>query len=512
MAKKNYHNKRIFLPIIVMFFLLISNFYLLTIFTNAKESNYKSINVHDKAFFKDKNDEWYDGNFHGSWGFDKKYLEGNISGILNLGRSSSIGYFFGNWRKYNDNSYGTMQGRFRNGLLIGYIKTNEDEKSLPFIGKLTFNDTNFEADIYSLKSDNYYIYGDFEASFLPALTGSYGVGVKDMHLIDESRFEEFTIDDPEDYREIMIRIWYPIDKKIQGPRVDYMDAATFAWLKGRSPVPLITISNNAYIYVRSHGKNEIPISKEQDIYPVIIFSPGYDGVYQIYTSLIEDIVSNGFIVVSINHPYISGVTVFPDGRKIYVSRDLMDNVGIQSVVEDAKFTLDTIVEMNNSDPYFQGFFDLSKVGMYGHSFGGAATSICCYEDNRFLCGLTLDGVFYIDKIPDGLVKPFCLMLAENRFNDENAQAMWDHLYTDGYKVEILGSTHYSFTDVGVLLSHLTPLIAPNLLGFGNIEPKRHVNITKSFELMFFEVYLKGRSVKDLISLGSFFKDVNFDYK
>jgi hypothetical protein len=56
------------------------------------------------------------------------------------------------------------------------------------------------------------------------------------------------------------------------------------------------------------------------------------------------------------------------------------------------------------------------------------------------------------------------------------------------------------------------LIPPKILGFGTIEPKRMVNITRIFELMFFEVYLKGRPVEDLINLGSEFEDVSFEYK
>ncbi|UCF50630.1 MAG: hypothetical protein JSU91_03880 [Thermoplasmatales archaeon] len=457
-------------------------------------------------------DEWFDGDFQGSWGTNKDCSDGEIWGNLNLGRSSSVGYFFGEWNSFDNSSSGALKGRFWKALLIGVVNTNEEDKSLRFIGILDYNDTGFKATIFGLKIKIRYIRGEFEASFLPKLTGSYGVGVKDMHLIDESRLEEFTPEDPDDYREMMVRIWYPIDKEIKEPRVDYMDDPTFEWLMGRSPVPLITIPDNAYLFVRPHGRNEVSISEDLEMYPVIIFSPGYDGVYQIYTSLIEDIVSNGFIVASINHPYISGVTVFPDGRKIYVAQNSSGDLGIRSVVEDAKFVLDNITEMNTSDPDFQGKFDLSKVGMYGHSFGGASTSICCYEDDRFLCGLTLDGVFYIDYIPDGLDKPFMLMIAENRFNDANVQDMWNLLYGDAYKVEINGSTHYAFTDVGILLNHLVPLIPPRLLGFGTIDPKRMVNITKAFELVFFEVYLKDRPVQDLIDLASLFEDVLFEYK
>jgi hypothetical protein len=344
------------------------------------------------------------------------------------------------------------------------------------------------------------------------LTGEYSVGVKSLHLIDENRLEEFTQDVTDDFREMMIQIWYPTDKEIVEPRIDYMDAPTFAWLKARSPVPLFTIPDNGYMFVRPHARSEPPISNANDMFPVIVFSPGYDGVYQIYTSFIEDMVSNGYIVVSINHPYVSGITVFPDGRKIYISDIPPAELSLNSVVDDAKFVLDNIYEMNESDGDFKGRFDLSRIGMYGHSFGGASTSICCYQDERFLCGLTLDGVFYLDYIPEKLEKPFLLMIAENRFNNENVQDMWNNLVSDAFKVEIEGSTHYAYTDVGVLLKHLLPLVPPVLLGFGTIEPKLQVNITRMITKMFFDVYLKGENVEDLITFLSVIDWVKFEYK
>ncbi|MDP0971948.1 hypothetical protein Q6294_33985, partial [Klebsiella pneumoniae] len=61
-----------------------------------------------------------------------------------------------------------------------------------------------------------------------------------MYLIDASRPENFTTD-PADVREMMIQLWYPIETVDEGTRAEYMDYPTFQWLKGRSPIPLVTI-------------------------------------------------------------------------------------------------------------------------------------------------------------------------------------------------------------------------------------------------------------------------------
>mgnify|MGYP006284248715 CR=1 FL=1 len=485
------------LALLILFLMLSS-----TIITPS-QSNYFSVQKNP--------DEWFDGNFKGFFGENKDYLDGIIDGNINLGRTSSIGKFFGKCSTFENETTGNIQGRFRNKILTGIIKTDHSSNPCFFIGFISLKDTGFEATIFSLKTKIMYIKGTYESSFLPPLTGPYGVGIKEMHLVDENRSERFT-DDPNDNREMMIRIWYPVNKEINTPYVEYMDTPTFAWLKDRSPVPLVTIPDNAYEFVGTHSFKDINISENKESYPVLIFSPGYDGVYQIYTSLIENIVSHGFIVVSINHPYVSGITVFPDGRKKYVSSNSTGDIGLNSVVGDAKFVLDEITKFNQSDEELMGRFDLSRVGMYGHSFGGASTAICCYEDSRFLCGLTLDGVFYVDNMTDGLSKPFMMMIAENRFNDENAGDMWDLLNDDSYKVEIIGSTHYAYSDVGVLLNHMVPLIPNKILGFGTIEPKRCVNITRMFELAFFEVYLKDGSVSNIMDLANSYEDVNFENK
>ena len=243
---------------------------------------------------------------------------------------------------------------------------------------------------------------------------------------------------------------------------------------------------------------------------ILVFSPGYDGNLEIYTSLIEDLVSNGFVVASINHPYVSGITVFPDGRTIKASPVLSSS--LSTVVSDVKYVLDFLSTLNYSDGRFMGRFDLSRIGMFGHSFGGAATVICCYEDPRVKAGLTLDGVVYENFSFYEFNKPFMMMLAEASFTDYTYNYLWNVLESDSFKVVIQGSTHYAFTDVGILLKHFLPFIPQEVLGFGTIEPKRMVNITKSFELRFFEVYLKKYPLDYLIELDFIFEEVDLEYK
>jgi Platelet-activating factor acetylhydrolase, isoform II len=462
--------------------------------------------------------DWPDGTFQGVWSKQKDNTSGRFWGVLNQGRRETRGTFSGEWNTFAGIENGTFHGVFYGMLLVGQWDVIGTGKTTNVMGILQLNETHFSTRLVSPAADLIDISGVHDASFLPKLTGSYGVGVRTIHLIDTSRLENFTTNST-DVREMMVQLWYPIETNDVGTRTDYMDLPTFQWLKGRSPIPLITIPNNAYLFVRPHGRNETSIAS--GMFPVVVFSPGYDGVYQIYTSFIEDLVSHGFVVVSINHPYVSGITVFPDGHTVGladvptdpVGRSAFFNMSLRTIVQDAKFVLDIITEMNTTDHEFSGHFDLSEVGMYGHSFGGANTAVCCYEDSRFHAGLTLDGVFYKQFIPGNIAVPFLFMFAESSLsNDSTIMYLWNHTTNDTFKMNISGSTHYAFTDVGVLLSHLVPLIPPRLLLFGSITPKRMVNITRTFVTVFFEVTLKGEPIETLLNLSDQFDEVKFEYK
>jgi hypothetical protein len=460
--------------------------------------------------------DWPDGTFQGTWSKQKDGTTGSLWGSLNQNRRANQGSFVAEWNTSTGTENGSMTGIFSGILLVGHWKVSGEQKTM--IGLLLLNDTHFSARVLIKGIGLIKMSGSHDASFLPKITGSYGVGVRSMHLIDASRSENFTVD-PTDVREMMIQIWYPIQLTPERTRTEYMDFLTFHWLKARSPIPLVTIPDDAYLFVRPHGQEDSTIAP--GMFPVVIFSPGYDGVYQIYTSFIEDLVSHGFIVVSINHPYVSGITVFPDGYSVGLADVPTDpveqaaffNMSLRTIVGDAEFVLDTITEMNATDPTFAGHFDLAHVGMYGHSFGGANTAVCCYEDARFTAGLTLDGVFYKQFIPGNITVPFLYMFAEARLaNDSTVGYMWNHSLNDTFRMSITGSTHYAFTDVGVLLSHLVPLIPAQLLGFGSIAPKRMVNITRAYVTMFFEVNFQGAPIERLLNLSDQFNEVQFEYK
>ena len=454
-------------------------------------------------------DVWTDGNFKGTIKFGES--SGIITGKTNLGRSKTKGVF--QFTILFDNMSYEGKGWFKETLLFGII--NKGSIKIPLMGRIEFKRSSFEADLIVPSG---FIEAMYTASYLPPILGEYGIGVAEFHLIDESRDEVLT-DDINDYREFMLKVWYPTDYNVEGEWYTYMSKVMFTWLMGRAPIPLPGISDSAYEDVMPHGKVNVPIADDTGFLPVVLFAHGLDGTIEIYSSFIEELVSRGYVVLAINHPYIAGVVEFSDSRTVYY-QDFSSQTdpeyakkAFRTIVDDAKYVLDYMDVLNGPDGMFNGRLDVEHIGMFGHSFGGASTSVCCAEDDRIDCGLSLDGVSYEEFLPDGVTKPFFMMTADGGINSTGVEYIWDKEESDVYKMSILGSTHYGYTDVGLLLSHMLPLIPQNLLNFGTIDAKLMTEIVRLFVLEFFNVYLKGEPILGIIDLvEEFDSSIEFNYK
>jgi dienelactone hydrolase len=470
------------------------------------------------GFIDDDFPEWADGIFTGVVQKDMGIVT-HIFGHLKLGKQPQSGIFKGWWNSTSTNKTGHLYGIFHQGFILGYATMTKTQFFIPLLGILNINKTDFTVRIQGSQALGLTITGNYLASFLPPLTGPYAIGTQIFHLIDTSREEKFT-DDPYDKREVMMQLWYPRENISNGPIAPYMDPVVFNWLKQQSPIPLFMIPDHAYTFVTTHAiLNASPIQKN-GYFPLILFSHGYDGVRSIYTSLIEDIVSHGYVIAAIDHPYIAGITVFPDGHIITLptispnpnEAEQYFQKAFDSVIGDLAFVLDYLTNLTIHNKTWKNLLDLSHVGVYGHSFGGGAAAMLC-NDDRITAGIALDGYFRGDIITQGLSTPFLMILAEGRFaRDNTTQILWQNSATDIFRAEIEGSAHYGYTDVGILLDHLAPIIPKKLVGFGTITPKRLVKICNAYNLAFFNIYLKGEPLEPLLTLTNIYPEVNFTYK
>ena len=73
---------------------------------------------------------------------------------------------------------------------------------------------------------------------------------------------------------------------------------------------------NAIDFIPTNSVTNAPVAEAESAYPVLIFSHGFGGLPELNTIQAEELASQGYVVVALNHTYDSIVNVFPDGRII----------------------------------------------------------------------------------------------------------------------------------------------------------------------------------------------------
>jgi chlorophyllase-like protein len=224
---------------------------------------------------------------------------------------------------------------------------------------------------------------------LPELTGRFPVGRRYLEWVDRSRRDPFHPSRP---RELVISVWYPAQANpsiqtgvyLPGPRGGEAARLQSILIRVRSQGLGSALLRNPlprefFLGITTRAVEDAPVSIAQPVFPVLLFMPGYGAMPTEYTALLEDIASHGYIVVGITPAGFVPVTVFDDGRKIYAPLWNLSLYKLEKVfpvwVQDSRFVLDQVSEQNKDpqSPFF-GHIDMSRVGVLGHSFGGAASA------------------------------------------------------------------------------------------------------------------------------------------
>lgn len=209
--------------------------------------------------------------------------------------------------------------------------------------------------------------------YLPDPTGRQPAGVTSLYLKDTSRPDPWVPSVP--YRELMVSVFYPATSA-DGPTKQYMTPTeSAAYLEGQNipdlPLDILSIvRTNAVVDARPAGRRHS--------LPLVVLSPGYTNSRATLSSLAEDLASHGYVVAVVDHTYENRATTFPDGRVTGCASCEVDHLDgfpeklAQGRTADVSFVLD---ELTGRHPKWRGanLIDPSRIGMSGHSAGGAST-------------------------------------------------------------------------------------------------------------------------------------------
>jgi len=357
-------------------------------------------------------------------------------------------------------------------------------------------------------------FGDHREVILPKPTGPYSVGRELFDWKDPNRLDPYSTAIGK-HRELMVWMWYPATVPPGSKPGEYIPSAWAAKLPWRP----VTIPSR----VRVHAVADAPIAASQKPYPVLVFSSGIGNLPSDYTSLIEDIVSHGYVVLGITNTYSAPVVRFSDGRVANRleaasfprgSEQAIQSAGDRMVkvwAADIHFAIDRLAQMDsNPRSRFLGHFDLGRVGLFGQSFGGAASAEACSTDSRCKAAVDIGGNLFGNVLKDGIKQPFLFVLSDwtlrapflqrtfakvtvQRFRQQQVtlkQQMRDVCADSSHcwETHVVGTRRFNFTDLAVLYSP-----GMRMMGFlGPIDGAKGLMETSSCLRTFFGSMLNGQ--------------------
>jgi predicted dienelactone hydrolase len=249
-------------------------------------------------------------------------------------------------------------------------------------------------------------------------------------------------------RDIVVMAWYPASNVSGHPRKRYMEERDVS-IEGHASLNVLHIASQdqaPLAQIETAAYENAPIAA--GAFPLIIYCHGLIAFAQMNSVLMEHLASNGYIVLSVAHPFESGTHFHPDGRRMEMDSSIMADIARMAVVpknldaffgpdlatrrdatssliawlrstpiprlvhnwaEDLIHVVDRIVQgdVPAAAREISAVADKDRVGYLGMSFGGHVAALCCLKDPRAMAGANLDGgVFTAEPLARELGVPF----------------------------------------------------------------------------------------------------------
>ncbi|MFF4173917.1 alpha/beta hydrolase family protein [Streptomyces sp. NPDC001744] len=332
---------------------------------------------------------------------------------------------------------------------------------------------------------------------LPAPTGPYGVGSSVLHLVDRSRTDPWV--PGADGRELMVTLHYPAARPATARHTPGRPAPYATPEEVRLLLKGVSVQDPEAVrrvaLARTHSA--VDARPAPGRHPLVVLSPGFGMPRFTLTGLAVDLASRGYVVASLDHAYESSGTSVPGGRTLTcVACTVMEendwslgHLVTGARAADTRFVLDRLTGPRPVWRYASSI-DRTRIGMAGHSIGGASAATAMAADGRIDAGANMDGSFWDAPPADGLGgRPF-LFLGTDEFHrpgggDTSWDTTWAALGGEKRWLTVEGSGHLAFSDAPVLLSHL------GLPGDALPAP-RAVAVTRAYLAAFFDEHLRDR--------------------
>ena len=276
---------------------------------------------------------------------------------------------------------------------------------------------------------------------LPRPSGPYAVGRVIYEITDPSRKEPLSTS-PNARRRTMVYVWYPADpQSIQGKapapympgfeavqaklkKGDIADMFRPATYTGPESLPQTDAFENAAI---AAGKQK---------FPLLIFAHGWGNPTCLYTAELQDIVSHGYVIAAIDHPYDTTYTLFPDGTVTFFAQERFNKIVSAQPHGLSAYAKERVIVMAQDNEYvltellryaavqdlgapFYGRINAHAIGAFGHSIGGLTAARTCQTDGRVKACMDQDSTdyrgspFVVSDLAQTEAQPFLLFVVSS---------------------------------------------------------------------------------------------------
>lgn len=229
--------------------------------------------------------------------------------------------------------------------------------------------------------------------------------------------------------------------------------------------------------------------------PILLFSTGYRGSRLYYNVMASAIASKGFTIITIDHPGESNIIEYPDGHVVYSNLSFVgdfDELAPYAHIRaaDALFIVDQLSNSTAISDLLPGEISTDRIGMLGHSLGGAAAVLAAGQDPRLRGVINLDGPFFGSLPASGLSTPV-LYVATEREDDPRMLKVWPELTGPKLWIKVADLAHEGMVDLPTMLQAAGQYTGDFADLFGSMTPDEWVRILAAYTAEWMTGAFKG---------------------
>lgn len=322
------------------------------------------------------------------------------------------------------------------------------------------------------------------SALVTPVPAGHGIGRSALAWTDDSRRDD---DSPSGKRALRGWLYYPTQ---QAPALGSV-ALDGAWADAYRPSLARRLgpgAAEAMLAARWHA-GEGPAASGR--FPVLVFAHGYHQLPTNYSALLEGLVSRGYVVLAIASPGIAEVVLL-DGNRMAPNRPLDDD-GYDTMAKDIASAVGQLPSLDAAaDTAYGGHLDLARIGVFGHSVGGASAVLASARLPQVRAAANLDGdyggasaveqprvplLYVTTQPPDRPAQPKSAWDTEH--NEVRRDRLWRQLAsrsTRAIRVRVGGMFHANFQDSALLPASAMPeKLRENR--YGTIDGARGLDLT-----------------------------------